>query len=395
MTEQKLPKGALRFIDQGCHAHVEMAEEGDNKVTPKLRMIAYGGGIIKGHWYWDNLAIDLDGIKFKQSKFPVLENHSTDRKIAVIGKPIIEDGKLKAPENAKFLPTEASQEFQTLSAEGFPYQSSIYAKPSNIERIAEGAKAEVNGFTMKGPGTIWRQCEFKEMSVCVFGWDSQTQASAFSKDEFEVLSFEENEVPADNDDGDVNQKLNRRKEVKTIMDKNELRETHPDLVKEIVDEAVATALTEANDKHTKEKGELSVKIDTLKASNEKLGASVLDLEKKDVIRSEGELMSQAQAIWNQKLGESDVPEHVWEKVRPHVSHTKFVSDGVFDTEKFKEAIDAEIKDWEGKGVTSSVLGAGFTQKEPEDENKQTQEAESVQADVNRLAKLAGVETSKE
>jgi len=396
MTEQKLPKGALRFTDQGCHAHVEMAEvEGNNKAVPKLNMVAYSGGVIKGHWYWDNLAIDLDGIKFSGSKFPVLENHSTDRKIAVIGKPVIEDGKLKAPENAKFMPTEASQEFQQLSAEGFPYQSSIYAKPSNVERIAEGAKAEVNGFTMKGPGTIWCQCDFKEMSVCVFGWDSKTQASAFSKDEFEDTSYEEHEVNAEGNDADgkPNQKLQRRKEVKKTMDKNELKETYPDMVKELVDEAVTAALSTAEAKFTTEKETLSTQVETLQTSNEKLGAEVLDLQKKDTIRSEGELSSQAKAIWNQKLGESSIPEHVWEKVSQHVSHTKFVSDGVIDVEKFAEAIDAEIKDWEGKGVTSTVLGAGFSSKEPEDENKNAQEAENVQTDVNRLVGLAGGQTS--
>ena len=143
--EQKLPKGALRFVDEGCHAYIEMADI-DGKKIPKLKMVAYSGGVIKGHWYWDNLAIDLDGIKFSVSKFPVLEQHNTDRKVAVIGKPVIEDGKLMAPENAKFMPTEAAEEFIKLSQEGFPYQSSMYAKPSSIERLEEDAKAKVNGF---------------------------------------------------------------------------------------------------------------------------------------------------------------------------------------------------------------------------------------------------------
>ena len=101
------------------------------------------------------------------------------------------------------------------------------------------------------------------------------------------------------------------------------------------------------------------------------------------------MKAQAQKIWNSKLTESTIPEHVWEKVSQHVSHTKFVSDGVLDVEKFSEAIDAEIKDWDGKGVTSSFLGAGFTQKQPEDENKQAQEAENTKKDVDRLVAHAG------
>ena len=390
--DQELAKGALRFIDHGCHANVEMVEK-DGKKVPKLNMVAYSGGIIKDHWYWNDLAIDLEGIKFKQAKYPVLEDHLTQRKVAVIGKPIIEDGKLKAPETAKFLSTEASEEFVRLSQEGFPYQSSIYAKPSVVERLEEDATSKVNGITIKGPASIWRQCEFKEMSVCVFGADSKTRASAFSREEMEHSCFSESTIPAESLSTENKTKLKRR-EVKKIMDKNELRETYPELVKEVVDEAVSAAVTKAETKFNAEKDTLSTQVATLKDGNEKLSTKVLVLEKNDVIRSESELKAQAQKIWNSKLTESTIPEHVWDKVSQHVSHVKFVSDGVIDVEKFSEAIDAEIKDWEGKGVTSSVLGAGFTHKQPEDENKNAQEAESVKTDVDRLVKLASGPTEQ-
>ena len=44
--DQKLAKGALRFIDQGCHAHVEMVEK-DGKSVPRLNMVAYSGGVLE------------------------------------------------------------------------------------------------------------------------------------------------------------------------------------------------------------------------------------------------------------------------------------------------------------------------------------------------------------
>ena len=178
------------------------------------------------------------------------------------------------------------------------------------------------------------------------------------------------------------------------MEKNELKETYPELVKEITAEAVKAAVSEAETKFNAEKDTLSTEVTTLKESNEQLSTKVLGLEKKDVIRSESELKAQATKIWNAKLTESTIPEHVWEKVSQHVAHAKFVSDGVIDVEKFSEAIDAEIKDWEGKGVTSSVLGAGFTHKQPENENKLAQEAESVKKDIDRLVVHAGGKVEK-
>jgi hypothetical protein len=289
------------------------------------------------------------------------------------------------------LSTEASEEFQKLSQEGFPYQSSIYAKPSVVERLDDDATSKVNGITVRGPASIWRKCEFKEMSVCVFGMDSKTRASAFSREEMEHSSFTESTIPAEPVSREI--KLQRR-EVKKIMNKKELMETYSELVKEITDGAVSAAVTEAETKFKAEKDDLSTQVGTLKESNEQLSDKVLGLEKNDIIRSESELKAQAQKIWNAKFAESSIPEHVWDKVSQHVSHAKFVSDGVIDVEKFSEAIDAEIKDWEGKGVTSSVLGTGFSTKQPEDENKHAQEAESVQTDVNRLVSMAGGKVAK-
>lgn len=393
MEEQKLPKGALRFVEEGCHALVSFAEmeeeDGKKKKKPLLKMVAYSGGVIKDHWYWDNLAIDLDGIKFTQKKYPVLEEHMTSRKIAVIDKPVIEDGKLKAPENARFMNTDAANEFIDNSEKGFPFQSSIYAKPSNIERLEEGATAKVNGFTMKGPGTIWRACEFKEMSVCVFGWDSKTQSTAFSKSEFEECEFAETTTEAKGDG--QTKKLVRRKGVSKSMDINELKEKHPDLYKQIVDDAVKAS----EQKFADEKASFRAEVDALKSQNDTLSETVLKLEKKDEIRSQKELAAKADNIWLAKLSASEVPENLYNKVKRHVSHTKFIDEnGKFDVEAFNKAIDDEIASWIDLGVTDQVMGAGFSEKEVDDDPNKEKLAED-KIGINRLLKLAGQKVEDE
>ena len=68
---QTVPKGALHFRDENCFAKVDKDKE-------QLDMVIYSGGLIKGHWYWDNLAIDLSGMSFPKKKYPILENHNTD-----------------------------------------------------------------------------------------------------------------------------------------------------------------------------------------------------------------------------------------------------------------------------------------------------------------------------
>lgn len=386
MKTQKVPRGALRIVEtgEGCHAFTEYFGEGENK-KPRLKMVAYSGGVIKDHWYWDNLAIDLQGIKFGKGKFPILEDHSTSKKIAFSKDPILENGKLEIdPDKTQFVDTEVSAEFQKLSADGFPYQCSIYAKPTVVERLAEGASVKVNGFTLKGPATVWRECLFKEASVCVFGWDSQTNATAFSKEEVEI-DMDETEILAEDK---PKLKLRKEKEV-TTMDLNELKEKHPELVEAIQLEVKKEADVEL----ARKEAEFSKEKEDLTKKNEKLTERTLQLEKKEAIRAENELKKSANDIWTKKLSESDIPETLFDKVRQYVSHVKFTEEGILNVEKFGEAVDAEIKDWEGRGVTSKVIGTGFTDKSV-DEKELAETQKSIDDDVNKLRSKVGVEPLK-
>ncbi len=349
---KQIPIGAMRFVATESHAHVEFAE-GDDK-TPKMNMIAYSGKIIKGHWYWDDLVLDLKGMVFDKPKYPILENHMESRKVAFTGKPIVTlESQLRINEKKTvFVDTEASEEFQKLSIKGFPYESSVYVTPLSVERLEKGVTAEVNGFKLKGPATIFRKCRFNEASICVFGWDRQTQASAFSKEMVDV-DLEEETVSLK---GDVN---NNGKEVNDVAIENleQLTKEHPDLVTQIQDALKASMETEFAKERETFKTKLAAKDVELEGQNKR----VLKLEKNDTIRSERELNNQADSLWAAKLAESDIPEHLYDKVKNQVRHSKFVKDEILDLEAFGKSIDDEIKDWVDKGVVeSSVKGAGFS-----------------------------------
>ncbi len=374
---KKIPIGAMRFVASESHAHVEFAE-GDDK-EPKMKMVAYSGKIMKGHWFWDDLVLDLKGIIFDRSKYPVLEQHDKSKKIAFTSKPIVtDDFKLKLDENKTvFVDTEESAEFQKLSRKGFPYESSVYVTPLNIERLDKGASAEVNGFTLKGPGTIFRKFRFNEASVCVFGWDRQTQASAFSKEEVDIELEEET----------LSQNVNNtiKKEVNKMPFENvtELSKENPELVKQIQD-AVKIELTKSFDAEKKILTDSAVEKDKLLLAKDRELAGkderVLKLEKNDSIRSEREVQGQANSVWTAKLSESDIPEHLYDKVRNQIPYSKFVKEEVFDSGAFSKAVDAEIKDWVDRGVVeSSVKGSGFntTVDDPEKLSKQRVEKENT------------------
>jgi len=383
MEDKQVPKGALRFVDEGhdCQAFVDLKD--DDSKPPKLNMVAYSGKTIKGHWYWGDLTIDTGGFQFVDSKYAVLENHDTDRKVAFMGKPVVtEDHQLLANPNAEFVDTEAAKEFIKLSQQGFPYQSSMSVRPTKVERLEEGTEAEVNGFKVKGPHSIFRACKFREMSVCVFGWDSKTKATAYSK-ELVDLQYEEKVINVEGNLSDDNRpKLKRREEVSKSMDLEELKKEHADLY----DAVLKLGKEAAEAEFTKEKTALTTQLEALKVDNEAMSGKVLELEKKDTIRSENELKARAGKIWVEKLSASKLPERFYDKIQRHVPFSKFVEDGKFDVEEFGKAIDAEIQDWEERGMTETVLGNGFSSKEVEGNTttEDTELAEENKAIANKL-----------
>lgn len=380
--KEKISIGALQFHASESQASTEVFAEGDKK--PRLNMVAYSGKIIKNHFWWGDLAIDLEGMAFPKSKYPILESHDYDKKIAFTGKPVISDDfKLTMnPDKTVFVDTPESKEFQSLSSQGFPYEASISVRPSNIERLEEGAVAKVNGYTMKGPGTIFRKTEFREASICVFGYDRQTKSDTFAEEE---LQFEEGvirpvKLETDNTNGkEVNEMP------KEITSLEMLSEEYPDLVKK-VQEALRVELEAA---FATERKAFEVKLAAKDKEITGQSDRILKLEKSDTIRSENEMKLSADNIWTKKLGESDIPEHLFEKVQGQVSYSRFVKDEVFDHGKFTEAVVAEIKDWEDKGIKTSVLGSGFTSKEGEESGTETQLEKADEDAANELLEAAG------
>jgi hypothetical protein len=370
---KSIPRGAFRFVQKGCHACV-FSEDKDEQ--PKLKMVGYTGGVIENHWYWDDLVIDLTGVKLASKTTPILEDHETSKKIAFSKKVNIdENGIVPDPEKTVFLDTKEALEFIENSKRGFPYQSSIRGMPSIVERVADGESTEVNGFTLKGPGSVWRKCELKEISVCVFGWDSKTQASAFSKEE-EEFSF--TEITRDVEEVTRNDE----REVKEEMDINkltveELKAKNPDLFSQIVDSAKEGMVEEA------EVQKLSKRLSSVETENR-------ELKKRETIRTQKEQKSVAASIFSSKLEGSDLPKNMFDKIRGHVDYSRFMNeDDTLDTDAFTEAVEKEIKEWSemlSENSESTVAGGGSSTPAPgSDAEKMAQENDAMVSDLLSLA----------
>jgi hypothetical protein len=391
---------ALHIMDQE-NPEFEFTESAEG--VRKFRMVGYSGKIIKGHWWWGNLAIDLAGISFKKPKFPILRDHMTNMEMGFSKKPKVsnEEGLVFTEKEVTFLENEIVDKFVGNSKKGFPYQASIAGLPTVVERVEEGSSVKVNGYTLKGPGTVWRKTEFKECSICVFGYDEQTTAQVFSSSGHTV------DIEVENIRSEHDQKTDKVEVFS--MDLITLKEDSPEeyealmaeaigATKEVTAKAITAAVTEAVSEFKTQLEEKNTQIETL--TTEKTGLSesfskvegrCLSLEKKDALRDEVDLASQVESVWLTALSACGLPKWLYPKVKKQVTRDKFMVDGAFDKAAFIKAVGEEITDWETKSG-QEVEGFGVILRDADDSNASGQ----LQSDaiVDRMLGYVG-QTSEE
>ena len=187
--KKTVPAKTCEFADL---CTVEFAAGDDGKKN-RFSITGYSGEIIENHWWWGNVAFDLEGMKFKSKKTPVFDSHIIGRRVGFSETQEIEN---KVRFEGPFLSNQIAKELQADMQEGFPMQASLSLDPSIIEEVKDGASVTVNGHTLKGPGAVFRKSEVREVSMCVFGADSNTQSKAFADDgkqlAFELTNTKEN-----------------------------------------------------------------------------------------------------------------------------------------------------------------------------------------------------------
>lgn len=219
------PKTALNLGENMSGKLVFVDGDGEELPGKPFKMTVYSGEVIPNHWYWGNLAIDLDGIEIYRQQLPVLREHNPDRVVGYTTKIKVEEGKLVAY-GYVLEDTEEGKEVISLSQKGFPWQASMYIPPEAIERVEGGQFALVNGKKLFGPGTVFRQATLRECSFCVLGADKHTDAQTFAdKDNVQLnVEYFKNTVREEG------------MEIKTVA---QLKEQYPELCKQLADEAVA------------------------------------------------------------------------------------------------------------------------------------------------------------
>jgi hypothetical protein len=157
----------------------------------KFRMVLYTGAVFANHWRWGNCILDVKGFDPTRPDVPALEEHDrslvagyTDELVTkggeIIATGILLEGDAETEPSAARIRSRLDQKY--------PYQSSGYWVPLQVEEVQPGVKATVNGESVNGPCTIFRKFNLREASFCTLGWDEESQAVAAGANQDRILT---------------------------------------------------------------------------------------------------------------------------------------------------------------------------------------------------------------
>lgn len=164
-----MEKQHLRPICFTAPAVFSAAAEGDRKISG----VAYSGGLVTDHPFFDGIVIDLATTKFA-TPAPLLLDHKTP--IGVVDSKKISNS---LEISARVFADDGGdgQSVTDKADRGFPWQQSVGVWPGRIENVGKGSSVELNGRKFTGPLTVFRDNRVREVSLCALGADDKTSAT--------------------------------------------------------------------------------------------------------------------------------------------------------------------------------------------------------------------------
>lgn len=195
MKNETVPESALHL----SIGEFVLGDNGDEAKSSPFRMVARSGQPVS-HPYWGTIAHDLDGMRLHKTRVAIDYAHDDKEVIGYANKFETASGDLEV--SGALVPFKesdrATEVIHKLKA-GVPYEASINFGGEGIvlERVADKATAQVNGYEFQGPGVIVRQWPLRGIAVCPYGADMHT-STTFSQDRTVTVQVnEEQEMSAE------------------------------------------------------------------------------------------------------------------------------------------------------------------------------------------------------
>lgn len=180
---RKVPADALRFAAGDC----AFADPGEGSANVPVKILARTGQPLD-HWYWGKVIHDMRGLKVHKKSLPVDYAHCDEEVLGYLDKFDTSSGDLVVSgELVPYGDKDRAAEVIHKSRNKVPYEASIYfSGPLRVEEVSPGASAKVNGYTVEGPATIFRQWSLRGVAICPHGYDRNTKTQLKAGDPHEV-----------------------------------------------------------------------------------------------------------------------------------------------------------------------------------------------------------------
>lgn len=188
MNKKQFPVDAFRFF-----ASAELDAPTDTGLR-RFEGVAYSGEIITDHWMAP-VGFDLATMTIP-TPLPALFGHDDEEAVGVVDSvdlsgPVRLSGSLfsDVDECAKSISDKADR--------GFPWGMSLRIIPGSIEEVAPGVPYTLNGRSVVGPLTVFKNSRVREVSFCSVAADQRTSAAVFDSSS-DQLTIEVHQMPDEN-----------------------------------------------------------------------------------------------------------------------------------------------------------------------------------------------------
>jgi hypothetical protein len=151
------------------------AASGEGAGPARFDVLAYTGDPVKIDAYDDPVVIDLAGVTFRKTLIATLD-HDRTKRVGHVTEREIADGQLTMGGVASAA-TPARDEVVASAKDGFTWQASVEAMPSELDKLGAGKTANVNGREITGPAIIARRSTMRGFAFVTHGADDATSVT--------------------------------------------------------------------------------------------------------------------------------------------------------------------------------------------------------------------------
>ena len=173
--KHSVPAGAMTFTI----GEFSLGDNGENAKSAPVTMRIRSGGAID-HWFWGRVIHDASGMRLAKNRIAVDYNHNPDEIIGYLNHFEADNSGNMIARGAlcPYRDNDRASEVIAKMRAGVPYEASIFfgGEDTYCEQVDDGQTAEVNGYTVSGPATIFRSWTLRGVAVCPYGADMHTRA---------------------------------------------------------------------------------------------------------------------------------------------------------------------------------------------------------------------------